>query len=149
RDWSTDVGLTDLGVVQGDNTFSINVAGSDLANDTAVAASVTTFDTAGNPGTATDTASYSVDTVVPVPTITLDASITADDVINLAESQSTIAITGSVGGDAKVGDTVTLTVNGETYTGVVQVGNTFSINVAGSDLAADTAVAASVTTFDT
>ncbi len=86
----------------------------------------------------------------PTVEITLASSITADDIINLAESQSTIAITGSVGGDAKVGDTVTLTVNGVTYTGVVLGDNTFSINVAGSDLAADPdmIVEASITTFD-
>ena len=45
-----------------------------------------------------------------------------------------MAITGTVGGDAAPGDTVTLTVNGNTYTGTVAAGNTFSINVAGADL---------------
>src|SRR6185369_1913806 len=71
------------------------------------------------------------------PTITLDANITADNIINIAESQGNVAITGTVGGSAKAGDTVTLTVNGVTSTGLVQAGNTFSINVAGSDLVAD------------
>ena len=57
--------------------------------------------------------------------------------INAAEAGGTVAITGTVGGDAQVGDTVTLMVNGVTYTGTVAAGNTFSINVAGADLAAD------------
>src|SRR5258705_1870012 len=65
------------------------------------------------------------------------AGITAADVINAAEAGGTIAITGTVGGEANVGDTVTLTVNGNTYAGAVAAGNTFSINVAGADLAAD------------
>ena len=36
-----------------------------------------------------------------------------------------------------VGDTVTLTVNGVSYTGAVQAGHRFSIEVAGADLAAE------------
>ena len=67
-------------------------------------------DGAGNPGTGNgDT--VAIDTVAPAPTITLAANITANDIINAAEAAD-IAVTGVVGGDAKVGDTVTLTVNG-------------------------------------
>ena len=118
--------------------------------DKVIDASVTTFDAAGNPGTATDTESYTVDVTAPVPTITLAANITADDVINIAEAGGNVAVTGTVGGDAKVGDTVTLTVNGSTYTGLVLAGNTFSINVPGAALVADAdkVIDASVTTFD-
>jgi len=114
------------------------VAGADLAADVTctIQASIASTDAAGNVGTAADSETYAVD-VTSVPTITLTSSITADDIINAAEAGGTIAITGSVGGDAQVGDTVTLTVNGNTYTGVVAAGNTFSINVAGADLAAD------------
>ena len=36
--------------------------------------------------------------------------------INAAEAGGTVAITGTVGGDANVGDTVTLTVNGNSST---------------------------------
>ena len=58
-------------------------------------------------------------------------------------------MTGTVGGEVQVGDTVTLTVNGNSsYTGMVQAGLTFSIDVAGSELAADTNVHASVNTTD-
>ncbi|MFM5239961.1 VWA domain-containing protein, partial [Aeromonas veronii] len=46
------------------------------------------------------------------------------------------------------GDTVTLTIGGNTYTGEVQAGNTFSINVPGSVLAANSNVQASVTATD-
>ena len=104
---------------------------------------------AGNPG-AGSTDTVSIDTKPPVPTITLDADITSDDIINIAESGQTIAMTGVVGGDAHVGDTVTLTVNGKTFTGLVAADKTFSIGVPGSDLAADAdhTVDASVTTTD-
>ena len=64
-------------------------------------------------------------------------SITADDVINIVESQSTIAITGVVGGDATEGDLISFTVNGINYSGSVSQGNTYSIPVAGSDLTLD------------
>ncbi|MBK7415828.1 MAG: Ig-like domain-containing protein [Dechloromonas sp.] len=86
-------------------------------------------------GGSTDT--VGIDTKPPAPTITLDANITADDIISVAEAGQTIPVTGVVGGDAKVGDTVTLTVNGKDFTGLVQPGKTFSINVPGADLAAD------------
>ncbi|WP_345974244.1 Ig-like domain-containing protein [Sulfurimonas sp. HSL3-7] len=141
-------GVDSTGTVDAAGHFSINVAGSDLAADTTVSASVATTDAAGNPGSATDTETYTVDTTLPVPTITLDANITADDVINAAESGQNIAITGVVGGEFNTGDTVTVTVNGVDSTGTVDAAGHFSINVAGSDLAADTTVSASVATTD-
>ncbi|MHB1144015.1 MAG: retention module-containing protein, partial [Thiobacillus sp.] len=90
-----------------------------------------------------------IDTTPPVPTLTLDA-ITADDIVNAAEASQTIAVTGTVGGDAKAGDTVTLTVNAKPFTGTVATDLTFSIDVPGSDLAADAnrTIDASVTTTD-
>ncbi|HEY9102423.1 retention module-containing protein, partial [Chitinimonas sp.] len=104
----------------------------------------------GQGGTDTITIKIGVSAVPDYPTasITLDANITADDVIDATEATQNIAITGTVGGDVQMGDTVTLTVNGHSYSGTVQAGHTFSINVAGADLAADPShkVQASVTT---
>ncbi len=135
--------------------FSINVPGADLVADAGqtITASISTTDAAGNVGTASDTEGYSVDTTAPVPTITLDANITADDVINGTEAGQQIPVTGTVGGDAKVGDTVTLTVNGNTFTGLVTNTNGtlgFSINVPGADLVADAGqtITASISTND-
>ncbi|MEG0010042.1 MAG: Ig-like domain-containing protein, partial [Aeromonas sp.] len=104
----------------------------------------------GNSTTATDTEGYSVDVTPPAATITLDANITADDVINATEAGQQIPVSGTVGGDVKVGDTVTLTVNGKTFTGLVLADKTFSINVPGSDLVADgdQTIDAKVTTTD-
>ena len=109
-----------------------------------VDASISKTDAAGNTGTAADAETYTVDVTAPAPTVTLTSDITADDVINAAEAGGTIAITGTVGGDAAPGDTVTLTVNGNTYSGAVSAGRTFSINVSGADLAATTVINASV-----
>ncbi len=82
--------------------------------------------------------------------ITLDADITPDDIINAAEAGQMIAISGSVGGDVQTGDTVTLTVNGMTFTGAVDGNGMFSIDVPGAVLAADgdMTIEASVTTSD-
>ncbi|WP_344933600.1 Ig-like domain-containing protein, partial [Zhongshania borealis] len=134
------------GTVQAGNTFSVAVAGADLAAGTSFDATVVGADNAGNPFTATTTSTYLVDTTAAA-TITVD-DITADDVVNAAESGATINVTGSVGGDAAVGDTVSFTVNGTVYTGTVQAGNTYSVSVAGSDLAADTSFDVTVTGTD-
>ncbi|MBK7675186.1 MAG: Ig-like domain-containing protein [Candidatus Accumulibacter sp.] len=94
-----------------------------------------------------------IDTAPPLPTITLDADITADDILNAAEIAGNVTVTGTVGGDAKAGDTVTLTVNGQNFTGtVVDTAGvlTFAIAVPGADLSADgdKTIAASITTTD-
>src|SRR5262245_60744184 len=132
-------GNTYTGTVGVGNAFSINVPGADLVADAdlTIQASISTTDAAGNVGTGTDSETYTVDLTAPSPTVVLTSSITADDVINAAEAGGTVAVTGTVGGDAQVGDTVTLTVNGNTYTGAVAADYSFSINVAGSDLQAD------------
>ena len=130
------------------STFSIDVAGSDLLADadTTVDASVTTTDAAGNTSTATDDQPYTR-RHHRAASITLDA-ITTDN-SSMRPRPRTVAVTGTVGGDVQDGDTVTLTVNGaDLYRPGLR--HTFSINVAGSDLLADTdtTVAASVTTTD-
>ena len=139
------------GTVAADGTFSISVPGSALAADpdTTVDASVSSTDAAGNTGTATGTKTYTVDTTAPAMTITVN-DVTADNVLNAAEAGADVAITGTVTGEFKTGDTVTLTVNGTDYTGTVAADGTFSISVPGSALAADpdTTVDASVSSTD-
>ncbi|MGL1040860.1 VCBS domain-containing protein, partial [Vibrio vulnificus] len=63
--------------------------------------------------------------------------VTADNVINAQESNSSINITGSVTGDFSVGDIVTLDVNGVQHTGAVDAKGHYSIAVPGSELIAD------------
>lgn len=77
--------------------------------------------------------------------------ITADNVINAQESNSSIDITGSVSGDYNAGDIVTLNVNGTQHTGVVDAKGHYSIAVPGSELIADAdqKIEASVAVTDT
>ena len=130
--------------------YSINVPGSELAQDSNVHASVSVTDPAGNTASAAADRPYGVDLEAKA-TITIN-TIAGDDVINATEKAKTIPVTGTVGGDAKVGDTVTLTVHGKTYTGqVVDQGGGklgYSINVPGSELAQDSNVHASVSVTD-
>ncbi|MBP0604612.1 Ig-like domain-containing protein, partial [Aeromonas sanarellii] len=74
----------------------------------------------------------------------------ADDVINAAEAGQPIPVSGTVTGEFKAGDIVTLTVNGKPFTGPVDADGRFTILVAGSDLAADgdKTIDASVTSTD-
>ncbi|WP_337910546.1 Ig-like domain-containing protein, partial [Vibrio cholerae] len=111
--------------VQPDGSYSVDVTTPLAEGSYTVTATVT--DPAGNTGTASDDGS--VDITPPELGIKLDADITADDIINADEAGQQIPVTGSVGGDVKVGDTVTLTVNGKTFTGLVLADKTFSINV--------------------
>ncbi|MGL6233389.1 Ig-like domain-containing protein, partial [Aeromonas rivipollensis] len=113
-----------------------------------VEASVT--DAAGNRADARDDTTL-LDTTAPVDlAIKLDGDITADDVINAAEAGQQIPVSGTVSGEFKAGDTVTLTVNNVEYSGKVAADGRFTILVAGSDLAADgdKTIDASVTSTD-
>uniref|UniRef100_UPI001CF021C0 Ig-like domain-containing protein n=2 Tax=Aquitalea palustris TaxID=2480983 RepID=UPI001CF021C0 len=114
-----------------------------------VAATIT--DVAGNTS-AQGSDSATLITSGPLASITVDP-VTADNVLNIAEtSGATVTVTGTVGGDVKVGDTVTLTVNGHNTTGqVIDLGNGqlgYNIAVSSTDLKADSTVHASVTTTD-
>nr|WP_309545884.1 Ig-like domain-containing protein [Pectobacterium aroidearum] len=129
-------------------TWSVNVPGSVLAVNSDVSATVTTRDTAGNVTTANTSHAYGVDTVAPTASITID-NVTSDNVINAAESGQTIAVTGKVDNDVKAGDAVTVKVGTETYQTTVNAdGKTWSVNVPGSVLAANSDVSATVTTRD-
>ena len=109
---------------------------------------VTAIDSAGN----VSTVGGSGANIVVVDT-TASASIAVntvagDDIVNAAEARGDVAVTGSVGGDAKANDTVTLTVGNNQYTGTVATDGTYSISVPGAVLAANTNIGASVTATD-
>src|SRR5690606_24799914 len=92
--------------------------------------SVTTTDAAGNSTTTTVTHGYDVDTTAPELTVSVE-DITADNVINAAESGASIEVAGSVGGEFNEGDTVTLTVGDAEYTGTVGADGQWTILVPG------------------
>ncbi|NNG81921.1 Ig-like domain-containing protein, partial [Acinetobacter sp. ANC 5378] len=84
----------------------------------------------------TDTGSLTVDTVAPAATLSIDA-VTSDSIINAAEAGLSINISGSVTGEYQLGDVVSLNINGKLYNTTVQSGGLWNVDVAGSDLAAD------------
>ncbi|MCF2217673.1 retention module-containing protein, partial [Photobacterium carnosum] len=106
------VGTATVESHNGKLTWTAEVEGSALAGAKAdsVTATVTTTDKAGNSATATNVDPYGVDTKIAAAiTIT---SIATDGVINADEAHSKVPVTGTVGADVKVGDTVTITVDG-------------------------------------
>ncbi|TCW10710.1 Ig-like domain-containing protein [Vibrio crassostreae] len=108
----------------------------EVAPEGTVTAQIT--DAAGNVSDEASETALAADTEAAA-TITIDDDIAGDDIVNAAEAADDVTITGTVGGDAKEGDTVTLTVNGNStdYTGTVKADGTYSINVPGSELVAD------------
>ncbi|KKO44398.1 hypothetical protein VT06_17275, partial [Arsukibacterium sp. MJ3] len=131
-------GVTYTTTVQADGSWSVDVAGSDLAADTEFDAVVTSSDAAGNTVDSIGTSTHTVDTGATAGTVSVN-NITADDVVNAAEAAGTITVTGTAtGGDIAPGDVVTMIINGVTYTTTVQADGSWSVDVAGSDLAADT-----------
>ena len=141
-------------VVQGDTglVFSVPVTTHDLVVDPSIDVSVITSNATGTV-TATATAGIvlTVDITPPVALITIDP-IAGDNVINAAEAvQLNTSVSGTVGGETKAGDTVTLSVNGHTFTGTVTGAPgslVYSIAVTTADLVADKNVHASVTATD-
>ncbi|MET3121823.1 hypothetical protein AAKU67_001411, partial [Oxalobacteraceae bacterium GrIS 2.11] len=123
------------GVVQSGGTYSVGVPGNVLANAAldSIHASVSATDAAGNTASASADQSYNVNLVGPVISIGINPIPT----INGAEAASSnlINVTGSVSNNVPVGDTVTLTIDGHSYTGVVQSGGTYSVGVPGNVLA--------------
>jgi hypothetical protein len=132
------------GTVDASGNYTINVAGSALAANTAVTASLAAHDAAGQLTTVSATQAYSVDTT---PTITV--AVGAGNEVTWNEQGGQVPVTGHVSGTYTAGDTVTLSVGGQSVgTGTVAADGSYSINVAGSALAANTAVTASLAAHD-
>ncbi|UNY98289.1 Ig-like domain-containing protein [Zhouia spongiae] len=71
------------------------------------------------------------------PTITI-TSIADDDVVNIQEAAGQVNIVGQAADDAAPGDAVSVIVNGTAYNTTVQGDNSFTVQVPGSGLIADT-----------
>ncbi len=80
-------------------------------------------------------------------TLLLDP-IGGDDYLNQSDMGNTITLTGQASGDVTPGDTVSLTVYTDTYTGSVTQNGTFSIDVPFAALEMDTQVTAVVNATD-
>lgn len=88
---------------------------------------ITATDAAGNSATAL--APFELDTAAPAFTL---GAIAVDGTLNATEQGQPLAITGT----GTVGDTVSVTLNGNTYTGTVGSNGQWSISVPASDLGA-------------
>ncbi|MGG5838653.1 Ig-like domain-containing protein, partial [Huaxiibacter chinensis] len=117
--------------VDADGNWTATVPSADLAGlkdgDASVQVSVSNV----NGNSASAGREYSVDATAP--TVTID-TIAADNVINGDEAAAGIAIAGTT--TAEVGQTVSVTLGGKSYTAQVQQGGTWSVNVPSTDLAA-------------
>ncbi|WP_272732107.1 Ig-like domain-containing protein, partial [Escherichia coli] len=125
-------GVNYSGNVQADGSWSVSVPTGDLANLTASSYTVnaSVSDKAGNPASATH--NLTVDLAAPVVTIN---TVAGDDVINATEHAETLVVSGSIS-TAETGQTVTVTLNGATYTGTVQADGSWSVSVPTSALGA-------------
>ncbi|WP_425536247.1 Ig-like domain-containing protein [Enterobacter hormaechei] len=111
--WSVFVpGRGFLGLSDGDYTITATVS-----------------DKAGNPGSATHDVTLNGD----VPTIAIN-TFAQDDIVNAAEHGTPLVISGTT--DAPTGQTVTITLNGKTYTATVQNDGTWSYTVGSADVSA-------------
>ncbi|MDZ7813566.1 MAG: Ig-like domain-containing protein [Ideonella sp.] len=118
--------------------FAIAVKGSDLAADADKRVEATLHSsTAAGQAVTTTTASgvYSVDTSGPLASVAVNA-IALDNIVNAREATSMVAVTGSSTG-ARLGDRISVLVNGQTYHDTVGANGQFSVMVKGSDLAVD------------
>ena len=117
--------------VDADGNWTATVPSSDLAGlkdgDASVQVSVTNV----NGNSASAGREYSVDATAP--TVTID-TVAGDNVINGSEAAAGVAISGTT--TAEVGQTVTVTLGGNSYTAQVQQGGVWSVNVPGTDLSA-------------
>jgi len=115
-----------------DTSWSINDSGVHAGN-WVIEARVSDSGVAG----AVASQSVALDTVSPSASLSLD-NVTADNILNINEAAGIVAITGTAGGDIQAGNIITLSVNSANYTGTVKADHTFSINVPGNMLSADT-----------
>uniref|UniRef100_UPI00356241CB retention module-containing protein n=1 Tax=Litorivivens sp. TaxID=2020868 RepID=UPI00356241CB len=122
-------GVDYLTAVNADNTtFSVVIPAAAVAllTDGTASATVTGTNDAGIPFSASDTRDYTVDGSASAG-VALDV-IAGDDIINAQELGADLTISGTVGGDAAAGDSVTVTIGGVDYTATVNADNTtFSV----------------------
>ncbi|EPX2778745.1 Ig-like domain-containing protein [Enterobacter hormaechei] len=117
--------------VGADGSWSVFVPGRDFLglSDGDYTITATVSDKAGNPGSATHDVTLNGD----VPTIAIN-TFAQDDIVNAAEHGTPLVISGTT--DAPAGQTVTITLNGKTYTATVQNDGTWSYTVGSADVTA-------------
>ncbi|MEG9739019.1 Ig-like domain-containing protein [Enterobacter roggenkampii] len=128
-----------------DGTWSLTVPAADLAGLGEANYTLSATATNGVGNSVSNTANLLVDTALPTVTIN---TVAGDNVINAAEVAAGQTLSGKVA-NAEAGNTVTVTIGGNTYTATVQSDLTWSVNVPETVLTAlgngDLTVSATVT----
>ncbi|ELO6098582.1 Ig-like domain-containing protein, partial [Escherichia coli] len=127
-------GKTYTASVAANGSWSVNVPAADLATLPDGAANVQASVSSASGNSASATHAYSVD--ASAPTLTIN-TIASDDILNATEAGSPLTISGT--STAETGQTVTVTLNGATYSGNVQADGSWSVSVPPSALGALTA----------
>ncbi|EOZ7544150.1 Ig-like domain-containing protein [Enterobacter hormaechei] len=117
--------------VAANGSWSVFVPGRDFLglSDGDYTLTATVSDKAGNPGSTTHNVTLNGD----VPAIAIN-TFAQDDIVNAAEHGTPLVISGTT--DAPTGQTVTITLNGKTYTATVQNDGTWSYTVGSADVTA-------------
>ncbi|WP_416174095.1 Ig-like domain-containing protein [Enterobacter ludwigii] len=117
--------------VGADGSWSVFVPGHDFLglSDGNYTLTATVNDKAGNPGSATHDVTLNGD----VPTITIH-TFAQDDIVSAAEHGIPLVVSGTT--DAPAGQTVTITLNGKTYTTTVQADGSWNYTVGSADVTA-------------
>ncbi|MGS6249651.1 Ig-like domain-containing protein, partial [Enterobacter mori] len=117
--------------VDDSGNWTYTVPSADLAGlkdgDASMQVSVTNV----NGNSASAGREYSVDTTAPSVTIN---TLAADDILNAAEAQSDLTVSGTT--TAEAGQTVTVTLNGKDYTTTAGADGSWTLSVPAADLAA-------------
>ncbi|EHP6230516.1 Ig-like domain-containing protein, partial [Escherichia coli] len=124
-------GKTYTASVAANGSWSVNVPAADLAILPDGAANVQASVSSASGNSASATHAYSVD--ASAPTLTIN-TIASDDILNATEAGSPLIISGT--STAETGQTVTVTLNGATYSGNVQADGSWSVSVPPSALGA-------------
>ncbi|HHE5699200.1 TPA: Ig-like domain-containing protein, partial [Citrobacter amalonaticus] len=137
----TFAGQTFTALVQTDGSWSVTVPPSAIASltDSREQISVSVTNVSGNTADAGRT--VTLDTSAPLITIN---TIAADDILNATEAQADLVISGTT--TAPAGQTVTVMINGNSYTALVQANGTWSVTVPTGSVYSIMAVAGVLTT---
>ncbi|WP_157952954.1 Ig-like domain-containing protein [Limnobaculum parvum] len=131
---SVTVTINDIdytGTVGAGGSWSVTVPTADAQalSQGSIAIAVSAQDIAGNPATASD--SFTVDTLVNLTV----GVVAGDDIINAAEASSPVVVSGTADA-ADSGQTVTVILDGTTYTTTVQSDGAWSLSIPSADITA-------------
>ena len=117
--------------VDKEGNWSVKVSAQDLVGlrDGDYTVTATVSNKAGNPGQASHTVTLNGD----VPTITID-TFAADDVVNAAEHSQPLIVSGTT--TAPASQQVSITLNGKTYTAVVDDKGNWQATISSNDITA-------------